>query len=100
MIEVSEELKERVKYKLNITWKDTETEGKISNLIEDAISTLNFKIGNSDIDYNSPGIERSLFLNYCLYSWNDCLNEFDKDYINEIYQVRSKYEVNRYEKEA
>lgn len=100
MIEISEELKERVKSKLNITWKDAETEAKIKNLTEDAISTLNFKIGNNTIDYNLSGIEKSLFLNYCLYSWNNCLNEFDKDYINEIYQVRAKYEVNRYEKEV
>ena len=35
-------------------------------------------------------------MNYCMYVWHDCSNEFDKSYLNEIYQIRNKYKVKRY----
>ena len=41
-------------------------------------------------------MERTLFMNYCMYVWHDCSNEFDKSYLNEIYQIRNKYKVKRY----
>lgn len=81
-----------VKGKLNITWSDEDTDTKVTTIIEDAIPTLDHKLGGKG-DYCSPGQERSLFLNYCLYAWNDCINEFDINYKHEIYQVRFKNEV-------
>lgn len=94
-----EKLEDKVRNKLNITWDDVETKSRVKDMIEDSINILNFKIGCFDIDYVKPGIERTLFLNYCLYSWNNCVNEFDKDYMNEIYQARAKYGVSKNEKE-
>lgn len=91
-------LVEKVKEKVNITWEDPLTESKINGLIDDAIVALSNKIGADDIDYSKPGQERQLFLNYCLYSYNNCINEFDSNYINDIYQLRIKYEVLQYEK--
>ena len=88
-------LLDSVKRKLNITWEDNYTELKVKDIIEDAKIALNHKLG-SDIDYSKPGMERNLFMNYCLYSWNDCLDEFDKKYMNEIYQIRDIYEVKQY----
>lgn len=84
-----------VKRKCNVTWDDEETNIAIDSLIDDAIMTLNDKLG-ADIDYSKPGPERNLFKNYCLYAWNDCSDEFDKKYMNEIYQIRAKYEVKNY----
>lgn len=85
-----------VKIKLTITWEDIDTQTKIQNMVDDAIHTLNYKLG-AEIDYSINGIEHNLFLNYCLYAWNDCSDEFDTKYLNEIYQIRIKYEVERYE---
>ena len=86
-------LVEQLKERLNITWEDASTENKLSNIVEDAKITL---------DHNSKaGMERNLFMNYCMYVWNDCANEFDRSYLNEIYQIRNKYKVKRYaEKKA
>lgn len=85
----------KVKEKLKVTWQDESTDRRIAEMIEDAQVTLNHKLG-AEIDYSDPGMERNLFLNYCLYAWNDCVNEFDNNYINEIYQIRNKYKVKRY----
>lgn len=88
-------LVEKVKNICNITWYDDSINEKINDIIEDAEITLNHKLG-AKIDYSKKGIERRLFLNYCLYAWNDCLDEFDKKYMNEIYQIRAIYEVKQY----
>lgn len=86
-----------LKDKLNITWTEEETERRLERILEDAEITLNFKLG-AKIDY-SKGMERNIFLNYCMYAWNNCLNEFDENYLNEILQLRQKYEVLNYENE-
>ena len=85
-----------VKDKLVITWSDKDTDRKIKDLIEDAKLALNHKLGIK-LDYSVAGQERRLFLNYCLYMYNNCENEFDNNYLNEIYQIRHKYEVLNYE---
>ena len=69
-----------VKRKINVTWDDEETNQAIDSMVEDAIITLNEKLG-ANIDYSKPGMERNLFKNYCLYAWNDWLDDFDKKYI-------------------
>lgn len=94
---MNEKLKRIVKQKCNITWEDEETEQRINEIIEDAIITVSDKIGTTkEIDFSIPGKERNLFKNYCFYEWNNKVNDFDKNYENEILQLRQKYEVNQY----
>lgn len=85
-----------LKDKLNITWDEEETNRKLKKIIRDATITMNYKLG-AKIDYFEDGPEHNLFLNYCMYAWNNCTNEFDDNYLNEIYQIRQKYEVLNYE---
>lgn len=87
-----------VKRHLNITWNDTDTEAKLIDQMCDAEVALNHKLG-ATINYFVPGPERRLYLDYMLYSWNDCLNEFDAAYRAEILQIRHKYEVGPVNKE-
>lgn len=88
-------LLQELKEHLNITWDEEETNRKLERIINDAILTLNWKLG-ANIDY-SGGQEHNLFLNYCMYAYNNCTNEFDSNYFNEIMQLRQKYEVINYE---
>ena len=91
-------LLQELKDKLNITWDEEETNRKLQSILEDAQATLNYKLG-AIIDYSKYGPEHSLFLNYCMYAWNNCLNEFDDNYLNEIMQIRMLYEVEQYEED-
>ena len=77
---------------LYITWDDEETNMKLERIILNAIPTMNYKLG-SEIDYSEDGIAQNLFINYCVYVYNGCSNEFDINYFNEIMQVRLMYEV-------
>ncbi len=83
---------ESVKRHLNITWSDEDTDAKLTEMMMDAEQELNHTLG-AEIDYFSPGMERRLYLDYMLYAWNDCLNEFDAAYRAEIYKIRHRYEV-------
>lgn len=99
---MNEELKRIVKQKCNITWDDGETEQRIKEIIEDAIVVVKHKIGIKDgtnIDFAKEGQERTLFKNYCFYEWNNKVSEFDRNYENEIMQLRQKYEVKQYSEE-
>lgn len=85
-------LVDQVKRYLNITWSDTDTDAKVIDMMLDAEIALNHKLG-AKVDYFTPGQERRLYLDYCSYAWNECLNEFDGAYRAEILQIRHKYEV-------
>lgn len=91
-------LLQEVKDHINITWDEEETDRKLKGMIEDAKCILDYKLG-AKIDYTIPGMEHNLFLNYCMYAYNNCTNEFDSNYFNEIMQLRQKYEVINYVQE-
>ena len=92
-----DKLLQEVKDHLNITWDEEETNRKIERIIKDAIATLNWKLG-AKIDYSEEeGQEHNLLLDYCMYAYNQCTNEFDNNYFNEIMQIRQQYEVIQYE---
>lgn len=83
-----------VKNKCYITDNTEETTSKVTQIIEDAIITIQNQIGiNEEFDFSKPSEERSLFLNYCYYVWNDSTEEFYKNYLNDILKIRHKYEV-------
>lgn len=93
-----EKLYPQVKRKLNITWTDEDTDSRVEEIIQSAIPALLHKLGiaDPDFDFSVPGMENSLFLAYCFYEWNHCLNEFDENYANNIAQVRAIHEVDYY----
>lgn len=88
----------QVKRKLNVTWQDTDTDARIEDIIVSAIPTMKHKLGiaDADFDFSVTGAENTLFLAYCLYEWNHCVNEFDGNYHNDIAQIRRKNEVAYY----
>lgn len=87
-------IKELVKRKLDITWSDEITDARVADLIANAQPTMRHKLGLPDhYDFTAAGQEQVLFLAYCLYEWNQAVNEFDGNYLNDILQVRQKWEV-------
>ena len=84
---------EMVKRALKITWADAQTDGEIWARMCRAEYTLNAKLGAETDYFSAPSWEQMLFLNYMLYAWNNCENEFDAAYQNDILQVRQKNEL-------
>lgn len=90
-------LKEYVKKVCRITWDDTETDERVTSIVENAVVFLHHKLGMpgepSPGVFEQPGMERILFENYCLYTWNNVTEEFEMNYRRDILTVRHKYEV-------
>ena len=95
---MNEALLEQVRRKLNITWKDTDTDNRVADIINQARAVMLYKLGITDteFDFSDAGIENMLFLAYCLYLYNHCENEFDDNYRESIMQARAKHEVTQY----
>ena len=86
-----------LKNELFITWEDQETETRLQRIINNAIPTMDYKLG-AQINYDVDGPEQNLFLIYCTYVYNNCVKDFDINYQGEIYQLRMLYEVQNNEK--
>lgn len=97
----SQELTNKVKRKLNITWSDQETDARVIDLMDNAAVSLRHKIGLAEtFDFEAPGQEQSLFLSLCLYEWNHAANEFDSNYANDLMQARQRRAVEQAREEA
>ena len=97
MSDLDKNLLQEVKDHVKVTWDEEETNRKLETIINDAMETLDWKLG-ARVNY-SGGQEHNLLLNYCMYAYNNCTNEFDDNYFNEIMQLRQKYEVINYVQE-
>lgn len=87
-----EEFLNLLKEELFITWEDERTDSRLLRIIENAIPSMNFKLGY-EVDYKAEKIAQNLFLQYCVYVYNGVANEFDANYYHEINQLRIYYAV-------
>jgi len=97
------ELTEYVKSVCKITWSDQSTEQRVKEIAADAAVQVAHLLGMGDAPIETflePGGERVLYGKYCLYDWNNMLEEFNRNYRSEILAVRHKYEVKHAKKET
>lgn len=73
-------LLDEVKNYLDITWTDTDSDLKLTGIIERGQNFLNKKT-NSSLDYEIEGRAKELLLEYCRFSRNGILNEFEIAYL-------------------
>lgn len=90
---------DEVKRHLRVTWNDADTDDTIIDMMLDAEAELNHMLG-SEVDYFSPGIPHKLYLNYVLYAFNDCSEQFEDAYRKDIIRVRHNIAVKRVKDEA
>lgn len=87
---------DKLKTKLNITWDSAETQAKLCWILENAEIYMNHLLG-VDANYTTPGHAQLLIINYSLYVWNDCENDFENAYQKDILRARALYEVKTFE---
>ena len=101
-MDISETLLNEVKRKCYITDTNEITINKVKDMIKDAIPVVKRMIGVADdFDFEAEGNEEELKLlkNYCWYDWNDSINEFKDNYLDDINSLRHKHEVTQYAEE-
>ncbi|MBP3664573.1 MAG: hypothetical protein J6J03_05360 [Tyzzerella sp.] len=85
-----------VKRKCKITWSDTDTDTRVEEIVANADESMRHMLGMKGASADAflePGKTRTLFENYCMYDWDDMLEEFETNYRREILAVRHRYEV-------
>lgn len=68
-----------VKAYLQITWEDTATDARITELINAGKAYLDTKLDNPG-DYDDPGIERTLLFEYVRYARDGATDVFENNY--------------------
>lgn len=84
-----------VKNRLDITWSDTANDNKMTLMIENGISELDFLSGVSN-DYMQAGKAQSLLFDYVMYGLANCLDDFKTNYRSEIIAFINQAKVNAY----
>lgn len=100
-IETLTKLCDLVKRKCKITWSDQDTDDRIKDIVENADETMRHRLAMKDAPEDTflqPGQAKTLFENYCMYDWNNMLDEFEQNYKRELIAERHKNEVNNAKK--
>lgn len=99
---ISQSLIDEVKRKCYITDTSEITTNRVKDIIKEALPSVKRMIGvSADFDFEKEGNEEELklFKNYCWYDWNDSINEFKDNYLDDINSLHHKHEVTQYDEE-
>lgn len=92
----SGELVKQVAKRCYISSEDELIQDRLLSVVNNAIFNVKSLLGISDdnYDFSKSGMENELFLNYCMYRWNNrSQKEFESNYMGDIIAIRSKNEV-------
>ena len=85
----SEDARAAVLRKLNVTWDDEVTAGRVNDVIDVVAPTLSARLGlPADHDFERGDTEFGLFLSACLYEFSDALDDFWENYRRELDSAR------------
>lgn len=91
-----EALCELAKRKCKITWNDEDTDNRVQEIVENADESMRHMLAMKDASEDAflkAGKARTLFENYCLYDWNNALDQFEGNYRKELLAERHRNEV-------
>lgn len=92
----------QVKRKLRVTWSDESTDATIrDDIMPNAEQELRSLLGIDDdaFSFADPGAENMLFVAWCYYDWNDCVDDFESNYASQIARCREKWMVRQFAEE-
>ena len=98
---MSDDLLGKVKRKLCITYVDDDTDNKVKDIMANAEQELVDLLGIDDarFSFEAPGTENMLYLAWCYYDWNNCIDDFEVNYASQIARCRQKWMVKQYAQE-
>lgn len=74
-----------VRRKLNVTWTDSGTEARVSDVVATVSPALALRCGLDQAhEFSTGDPEWALFLNACLYEFSDALDDFWENYASEV----------------
>lgn len=88
-----------VKTYLQITWTDTDTDNRLSMLIQAGVAYIDSKLGDAG-DYTVPGYPRTLLLEWCRYARDGATDVFEHNYRSMILAMQHERMVENYDAET
>lgn len=98
MCDVDSKLLDDVKNYLDITWADDATDKKICGMISRSMNYFN-KLTGSTLDYDVEDTPRELLFLRVMYDRAGALDDFKKNYLNELNGLVMRERVKRYDTE-
>lgn len=86
MADIATVLLNDVESYLNITWKDDETDKKITGYINRGVARLQ-KIAGVPLDFEAEELPRTLLFDYCRYANSQALEVFEKNFGAELLEL-------------
>ena len=89
-------LYQQVSRRCYVTSDDDLIKERLKDIINNAIYKVKSLLGISDddFDFSKESRENELFLNFCMYRWNNkSAKEFEENYKGDIIAIRTKNEV-------
>lgn len=89
-------LYDQVAKRCYITSDDSLIKDRLDSIINNAIFNVKsiLAITDENFDFSVSSMENELFLNYCMYRWNNkSQREFETNYMGDIIAIRIKNEV-------
>lgn len=80
---------------LDITWQDSETDRKLTGILERGMSYLDQAAG-AEQDYTKEGAARALLFDYCRYARNNALELFEGNFRAELISLRMGVQADDY----
>lgn len=96
---ISPELLADVRNHLQITWRDVETDRRITSLISMGRQYLNQRTGTI-LEYEEEGSARTLLFEYVRYARDNAMDVFENNYQHLIISLRAEAVINSEEGEA
>lgn len=96
---ISPELLADVRNHLQITWRDVETDRRITSLISMGRQYLNQRAGTI-LEYEEEGSARTLLFEYVRYARDNAMDVFENNYQHLIISLRAEAVINSEEGEA
>ena len=84
---VTAELLADAKNYLDITWRDDETDKKLTGILARGMAFLD-RVAGTELDYTAEDIPRSLLFDYARYARENALNDFTEHYLTELNSLR------------
>lgn len=89
---MDEVLLEELKLYCGITWEDPVTDRQVRTLMENGMAFLDLKRG-APADYHTPGLPRSLLMDYVRYGRAEALDMFEENYLSLITAMQNERRV-------
>lgn len=89
---MNDNLLEEVKSFLNFTWEDPAKENRIISYIISSIGYLK-EVAGAEVDVEEDQLAHDLLLNRVLYMDSQALDDFNKNYVGMIQELKIKYSV-------